>query len=158
MMAKPVTLPARGKLKVGLAWQGLHGHRNDHLRSMTLPDLFPLFDLPGAAFYSLQVGADAAPITSLGLDGFIADLGSTFSDWRDTAAAVAAMDVIASVDTGTAHLAGALGKPVILLIGKQPDWRWMRGDTTPWYRNHRLLRKTDAWPVMEAREILEKML
>jgi hypothetical protein len=160
MTSAPVGLPARGRLKVGLSWKGSPGYQNDALRSAVLPAFCPLFDLPGAAFYSLQVRPGPDEITAAGLDGFIADLGSTLTDWRSTAAAVAAMDVIVSVDTANAHLAGALGKPVLLLLGRAPCWRWMKGDKTPWYRGHKIFRQTevDHWPMAAVRRELEGML
>lgn len=160
MTAEPMKLPPRGKIRVGLSWKGSPGYLNDGLRSASLSDFCPLFDLPGAAFYSLQVRPGPQEIGQLGLDGFIADLGSTFGDWRDTAAAIAAMDVIVATDSANAHMAGALGKPVLMLLGKNPCWRWMRGSTTPWYVNHRLFRQevVDEWPMLEVRRVLESMV
>lgn len=160
MTSAPVVLPARGRLKVGLSWKGSPGYANDALRSADLPAFCPLFDLPGAAFYSLQVKPGPEEITNLGLDGFIADLGSTFTDWRSTAAAIAAMDVIVATDSANAHMAGALGKPVLLMLGKAPCWRWMKGDKTPWYRGHKIFRQTtvDQWPIESVRRELETML
>lgn len=154
MRADPIKLPDRGKLKIGLSWKGSPDHANDALRSAELLDFCPLFDLPGTAFYSLQVRPEPKEITTLGLDGFIADLGSTLSDWRSTASAIAAMDVIVTVDTGTGHLAGALGKPTLLLIGDAPDWRWM--PKVSWYQNHRIFR--GRWPMGEVRAELESMM
>jgi len=158
MQVDPIQLPKRGKLKVGLSWKGSPGYANDALRSATLDVFCPLFDLPGAAFYSLQVRPGPHEISDLGLDGFIADLGSTFGDWRDTAAAIAAMDVVVATDSANAHMAGALGKPCLLLLGRNPCWRWMTGDRTPWYANHKIYRQTkvDEWPMMEVRAELER--
>ncbi len=160
MTGAPAGLPSRGRLKVGLSWKGSPGYANDGLRSASLDALCPLFDLPGAAFYSLQVRPGPDEISRLGLDGFIADLGSTFKDWRDTAAAIAAMDVVVTVDSANGHLAGALGKPVLLLLGKAPCWRWMGGDKTPWYASHKIFRQTtvDVWPMEAVRKELEVML
>lgn len=160
MNAKPVELPKRGKLKVGLSWKGSPGYANDALRSAGLHSFCPLFDLPGAAFYSLQVQPGPQEISALGLDGFIADLGSTLNDWRDTASAIAAMDVIVATDSANAHMAGALGKPVLLMLGKAPCWRWMKGEKTPWYAGHKILRQAtvDQWPIEAVRRELEGML
>lgn len=160
MTSAPVNLPERGRLKVGLSWKGSPGYANDALRSADLRAFCPLFDLPGAAFYSLQVKPGPEEITSLGLDGFIADLGSTFTDWRSTAAAISAMDVIVATDSANAHMAGALGKPVLLMLGKAPCWRWMKGAKTQWYRGHRIFRQTtvDEWPIEAVRRELETML
>lgn len=160
MTAAPASLPDRGRLKVGLSWKGSPGYANDALRSSSLEAFCPLFDLPGAAFYSLQVRPGPQEISNLGLDGFIADLGSTFTDWRSTASAIAAMDVIVATDSANAHMAGALGKPVLLMLGKAPCWRWMKADRSPWYRNHKIFRQSvvDEWPIEAVRRELETML
>ena len=160
MTVQPIELPQRGRLKVGISWKGSPGYANDALRSASLTDFCPLFDLPGAAFYSLQVRPGPQEISQLGLDGFIADLGSTFGDWRDTAASIAAMDVVVATDSANAHMAGALGKPVLLVLGKAPCWRWMSGDRTPWYAHTKIFRqeKVDEWPMMQVRRVLEQMV
>lgn len=160
MTSPAARLPSRGRLKVGLSWKGSPGYANDGLRSAALSDFCPLFDLPGAAFYSLQVRPGPQEITNLGLDGFIADLGSTFKDWRSTAAAIAAMDIVIATDSANAHMAGALGKPVLLLLGRAPCWRWMRSSRTPWYLRHKIYRQetVDQWPMLEVRQELERML
>ena len=160
MTVAPVNLPERGRLKVGISWKGSPGYANDALRSASLTDFCPLFDLPGAAFYSLQVRPGPSEISDLGLDGFIADLGSTFGDWRDTAAAIAALDVVVATDSANAHMAGALGKPCLLLLGKAPCWRWMKGDRTPWYANTKIFRqeRVDEWPMLAVRRELEQMI
>lgn len=160
MTAKPMNLPARGRCKVGISWKGSPGYAMDALRSASLEAFCPLFDLPGAAFYSLQVQPGPQEITNLGLDGFIADLGSTLKDFRDTARAIAAMDVLVTTDSANGHLAGALGKPVLLLVGKAPCWRWMRSDTTRWYKGHKIFRQAtvDVWPMDAVRQELETML
>jgi len=147
--AHKLNLPERGKLKVGLAWKGSPGYAQDANRSMTLETLAPLFEVPGLAFYSLQVGEFAKDVAKLGLSGFIADLTPLIGDWRDTARAVAAMDVVVTVCTATAHLAAAMGKPTFIMIPFSPCWRWMRGrDTTPWYDSVRLFRQQvpGEWP------------
>ncbi len=160
MTSTPVSLPNRGRLKVGLSWKGSPGYANDALRSCSLADFAPLLDLPGAAFYSLQVQPGPQEITSLGLDGFIADLGSTLKDFRDTAAAVSAMDVIVTTDSANGHMAGALGKPVLMLVGRAPCWRWMKDNKTPWYRGHKIFRQAvvDQWPMDAVRRELQVML
>jgi hypothetical protein len=160
MKSAPMNLPARGKLKVGLSWKGSPGYAMDALRSASLEAFCPLFDLPGAAFYSLQVRPGPQEITNMGLDGFIADVGSTIKDFRDTARAISAMDVLVTTDSANGHLAGALGKPVLLLLGKAPCWRWMRSNETRWYRSHKIYRQSevDRWPMQEVRSELEKMI
>lgn len=156
-------LPGRGKLKIGLAWRGSSSYVQDTNRSMDLEDLCPLFELPGASYYSLQVGSAAKDISRLGLDGFIPDLTPAFRDWSDTARAIMAMDVVVSVDTAVAHLAGALGKPTLLFLPFACCWRWRReGDTTPWYKSARLFRQEVPldWrvPVQRVKKAIEGMI
>lgn len=155
MRAEPLPLPVRGALKVGISWKGSPTYANDGLRSTSLESFCPLFELPGAAFYSLQTGPAVAEISRTGLDGFIADLGSNLKDWRDTARAIAAMDIVVSVDTAVGHLAGALGVPTLLLIGNAPCWRWLPGEKTAWYRNHALFR---SWPMDAVRAELKRLI
>jgi hypothetical protein len=151
MRSEAMELPSRGKLKVGLSWKGSPGYANDSLRSASLSDLCPMFDLPGAAFYSLQVRPGPEEVSNLGLDGFIGDLGSLLKTWKDTARAIQAMDVIVTTDTANGHMAGALGKPVMLLLGKAPCWRWGQG-ATKWYA------KTIAFPQMKADDWFDQAL
>jgi hypothetical protein len=160
LRASPMPLPPRGGRKIGLVWRGSPGYRQDANRSMPLDELCPLFERPGLAFYSLQVGEASREISRLGLDGFIADLTVLIKDWRDTARAVMAMDAVIAVDTAVAHLAGALGKPVTLLLPFSCCWRWpRRGARTPWYRSMRLVRQTtpNDWsgPLRQLREMLD---
>jgi len=143
MRSEAIELPKRGKLKVGLSWKGSPGYANDSLRSASLADLCPMLDLPGAAFYSLQVNPGPEEVSNLGLDGFIGDLGSLLKTWKDTARAIAAMDVIVTTDTANGHMAGALGKPVLMMLGKAPCWRWGQG-AAKWYA------KTEAFPQVKA--------
>jgi len=128
--------------KVGLVWSGNPRHRNDRNRSCTLSDFAPVMSVPGVTFFSLQKGtiSDIADGTPAGVQ--IADLGKDLGDFCDTAAAIESLDLVISVDTSVAHLAGALGKQVWTLLPCVPDWRWMlnRNDT-PWYPTMRLFRQ-----------------
>jgi hypothetical protein len=142
IVAEPMKLPDRGRLKVGLVWRGSSGYARDADRSFDIDTYAPLFEIPGCAFYSLQVGEFANDVHDAGLTGFVADLTPAIKDWRDTAKALAAMDVLVSIDTATAHLAGAMGIKTLLLLNFAPCWRWMRDtETTPWYKNHKLYRQ-----------------
>jgi tetratricopeptide (TPR) repeat protein len=136
-------------LKAGLVWAGDPGHRNDRNRSVSLAHFRPLLELPGIRWFSLQVGQAAAELKLPGIEGRIVDLGSRFASFGDTAQAVAQLDLVISVDTAVAHLAGALGKPVWTLLPFEAEWRWMvaRPDS-PWYPTMRLFRQTapGAWP------------
>jgi hypothetical protein len=148
IVAEPMNLPDRGRLKVGLVWRGSSGYARDADRSFDIDTYAPLFEIPGCAFYSLQVGEFADDVHNAGLTGFVADLTPAIKDWRDTAKALAAMDVLVSIDTATAHLAGAMGIKTLLLLNFAPCWRWMRDtETTPWYKNHKLFRQhmPGAW-------------
>jgi len=163
LRSKMMKLPARGKLKIGLSWAGSPGYARDANRSMKLETLCPLFDLPGASFYSFQVRPDGKEISNLGLDGFIADLAPLLKDWRDTARAIKAMDVVVAVDTAVAHLAGALGKPVLLMLPFASCWRWMQNrEDTPWYDLMELYRQKTpgdwSYPVHGVRDALKEML
>lgn len=163
MTAVPVKLPERGKLKIGLAWAGNVDYAHDADRSIALDELMPLLEIPGTAFYSLQVGRGEEDITRLGLDGMIANLGHRFTTWHDTARAIAAMDLVIACDTGAAHLAGAIGKPVFILLPFANCWRWMRDRAdTPWYSSMRLFRQSIPrdWkaPVLSVQYAIKDMM
>jgi tetratricopeptide (TPR) repeat protein len=132
-------------LRVALAWAGDANHRHDRHRSISLRTLAPLASVEGVQFYSLQVGSAAAQSVKPPTDMRLIDLGPELDDFADTAAAIGHMDLVISVDTSVAHLAGALGKPTWTLIATPGDWRWMVGrDDTPWYPTMRLFRQSRA--------------
>jgi Tfp pilus assembly protein PilF len=129
-------------LKVGLAWAAESASANSHIRSMSLDYFKPLLKLPGFDWYSLQVGKAAGEMATPELVGQITDLGRHFADFGDTARAMAELDLVISVDTCVAHLAGALGKWVWTLLPFEVDWRWMIGRSdSPWYPTMRLFRQ-----------------
>ncbi len=131
-----------GRLRVGIVWAGNPSHRNDRNRSVPLERLRPLFEADRVAAFSLQVGPKAAELASLGAAAAAADLGGLLRDFSDTAAVIENLDLIISVDTAVAHLAGALGKPVWLLLPFAPDWRWgLQSPVTPWYPTMRIFRQ-----------------
>lgn len=133
--------PGDGPIKVGLAWAGRPTHGDDWNRSIPARLLEPLLNVPKTTFYSLQRGAIAERIGRPS-SGRVIDAGDRCADFADTAAVVAAMDLIISVDTAVIHLAASLGKPVWVLLPPVPDFRWlMHGDTSPWYPTLRLLRR-----------------
>ncbi|MEO8537380.1 MAG: DUF5672 family protein [Betaproteobacteria bacterium] len=144
---------ARGRRPMGLVWAGAPHHLNDRRRSLPAALLAPLLALPGIAWFSLQKGpaeaalddvASSQPVTRLPPD----------ADWLATAAIIDALDAVVTVDTSVAHVAGALGKPVLLLLPFAADWRWGVGRTgTPWYPTARLFRQRapgDWPPVVDA--------
>ena len=139
-------LGLKEKPRVGLVWSGSTGHKNDHNRSLTFQQLLP--HLPNCCEYvSLQ--KEVREVDVLVLEGSgIRHYEKQLKDFTDTAALCELMDLVISVDTSVAHLAGALGKTTWVLLPYAPDWRWMldRSDS-PWYPNHRLFRQkiSDDW-------------
>src|SRR5262249_31850838 len=116
-------------------------HRNDRNRSIAVERLKPLLELAGARFFSLQVGGRSADLAAIEPVP-VADLSGELTDFGETAAAVANLDLVISADTVLVHLAGALGKPVWTMLPFAPDWRWLtaRSDS-PWYPSMRLFRQ-----------------
>ncbi|MGZ3158055.1 MAG: tetratricopeptide repeat protein [Burkholderiaceae bacterium] len=130
-------LPENG-LRVGLVWKGNVHHANDANRSLPgLSTLAPLWSVPNVQFISLQKGAGEDEANHPSDHQPIVHLGSDFTDFSDAAAVIQQLDLIISVDTAIAHLAGALGKPCwVLLPSENTDWRWMDSRTdSPWYPN-----------------------
>lgn len=141
-IAKELPPASKVGFKVGLVWAGNPEHLNDQNRSISLRVLRPLFDSSSISFYSLQLGALAAQLKQDAALARVTDLSPFLRDFATTAAAIDGMDLVISVDTSVAHLAGALGKPVWLLLPYAPDWRWMLGrDDSPWYPTMRLFRQ-----------------
>ena len=142
---------ARG-LRIGLAWSGNPNHIRDRERSMPLDHLLPLLNVD-ASFVSLQKQLRAGEAELLSRAG-IRDVSDDLHDFTDTAALIAQLDLVITVDTGVAHLAGALGKPVWILVTHAPDWRWLLDrDDSPWYPTARLFRQSDSrdWSDVVAR-------
>ncbi len=129
--------------RIGLVWSGNQTHANDANRSLSLAKISPLFQ-PGDVWVSLQKEvreADRAALEASGILNVSAELG----DFADTAALISALDLVISVDTSVAHLAGALGKPVWLMVPFAPDFRWLLDrEDTPWYPKMRLFRQRRA--------------
>jgi tetratricopeptide (TPR) repeat protein len=154
-------LAAQPGLKVGLTWAGNANHRRDRSRSIPLSMLAPLAR-ENVRFYSLQFGSPASQAASPPPGMTLIDLTREIRDFADTAALVAELDLIISVDTAVAHLAGAMGKPVWLLLPLVPDFRWLldRQDS-PWYPTMRLFRQTrdGDWqePIARAAEELRQL-
>ncbi|HEY9805411.1 MAG TPA: tetratricopeptide repeat protein, partial [Candidatus Obscuribacterales bacterium] len=137
--------PLGTQLKVGFVWSGNPENRNNRNRSCTTADFRPLLDIPGVTLYSLQKAAQPEELAQLGEVGYrLQDLSPQLQDFGDTAAAIAQLDLVITVDTAVAHLAGALGKPVWVLLSFAPDWRWMlEREDTPWYPTMRLFRQAE---------------
>jgi Tfp pilus assembly protein PilF len=134
-------LPA-GVRRIGLAWTGRPTHPNDRRRSVPLSRLIPLADVGPAAFVSLQKPMPDADRAELSRFNGMADLSMELTDFGETAAVIENLDLVITVDTSMGHLAGAMGKPVWIMIPKAADWRWLLDrDTTPWYPTARLFRQ-----------------
>ncbi|MFK3740118.1 tetratricopeptide repeat protein [Massilia sp. TN1-12] len=137
----PLLAAVPGALKVGLAWKGNPRHENDAARSLpSLSVLAPLAAVKDVRWFSLQKGAGEGE----SVEGFApVDLAPAIRDFADTAALVAGLDLVITVDTSVAHLAGAMGTPCwVLLPDYLPDWRWLAGRAdTPWYPGMRLFRQ-----------------
>lgn len=148
--------------RVGLAWSGRPTHRNDMNRSIRLAELAPLLT-PGAEFIGLQKDVRAEDRAALAAMPAIRQFGGQLRDYADTAALIACLDLVITVDTSVAHLAGALGKPVWILLPSDPDWRWLLGRSdSPWYPSARLFRQTRVheWsdPIADAGAALVEFL
>jgi tetratricopeptide (TPR) repeat protein len=144
--------------KIGLVWSGSTTHNNDHNRSLLLQQLSSLLELP-VEFHSLQKEVRTVDIKTLTEFPSIHQHQDDLQDFSDTAALVDAMDIIISVDTSVAHLAGAMGKKVFVLVPYAPDYRWMldRPDS-PWYPSATLFRQPalDDWEsvIVEIKQLL----
>lgn len=146
--------------KVGLVWAGAPYQVNDENRSMKLDLLAPLFHVEGARFFSLQVGERAQDIEKLGLMSQIVDLSPGIHDFHDTAAIINALDLIVTVDTSVAHLAGALAARVWLMLYHKSEWRWLyEREDSPWYPTMRIFRqpRPNDWEAVVA-EVANELL
>ncbi len=147
-------LSPRGYRRIGIAWAGRPTHRNDARRSMRLATLAPLAEIPGVALASLQKGPAQAEIGRWWGRAPLLNLGPEIGDFGDTMAIIECLEAVVTVDTSVAHLAGAMGKPVWIMLPYAPDWRWLldRADS-PWYPSARLFRQSPdrSWePVVAA--------
>jgi tetratricopeptide (TPR) repeat protein len=144
-------------LKVGIVWAGNPEHSNDARRSLGLSALVPLFGVSGASFASLQVDKRAVDLKKLSRGKIsIEDLSSQLTDFAESAAAIAALDLVITVDTAVAHLAGALGKPTWVLLPWVTDWRWMmEREDNPWYPAMRLFRQKRG---QDWADVIERMV
>jgi tetratricopeptide (TPR) repeat protein len=149
-------------LKVGLVWSGSKDHKKDHDRSLRLEQLTPILDLP-VTFYSLQKEVREQDKITLSKLNHIQQYHEELNDFSDTAAMVDCLDLVISVDTSVAHLAGAMGKNVWILISYLPDYRWMLDrEDTPWYPTARLFRQANVgdWDnaILNIRNALEELI
>lgn len=149
------------RIKIGIAWAGNPQFPKDHDRSILLKNILPVCSVRGANFFSLQKDLRKGDRDILDANPHIVNLGSEANDLRDTAAIMMSLDLVISSDTSIVHLAGALGRPVWVLLSANPDWRWFldRHDS-PWYPTAKLFRQRESgdWKavVEELRAQLEK--
>ena len=129
------------KYKIGIVWQGNPMHKKDRDRSCRFEDFVPLLSIPHVQFFSLQREEDIIPWR---YKEKVVDLGPILHTFADTAVIIAQLDLVISVDTAIAHLAGAMGKLVWALIPFAPDWRWMMNrEDSPWYPTMSLFRQSE---------------
>jgi tetratricopeptide (TPR) repeat protein len=141
-------LGPRNRPRIGIAWSGNPIHDNDRTRSIGLRPWLPLLAGIDATFVSLHQEVRAADAAVLAERSDIVHFGEELKDYADTAALISNLDLVVCVDTSVAHLAGALAKPVWILLPFMPDWRWLLDrDDSPWYPTARLFRQDDtrAW-------------
>jgi hypothetical protein len=148
-------------VRVGFTWSGKRHVKALTNRSCPLEALLPLLETPGARFYSLQKEISAADASMLGAMALVEDVSGELHDVAETAAVVRGLDLVISIDTAVAHLAGALGVPVWVLLPANADWRWLLGRTdSPWYPTMRLFRQESegGWEtvIAQLREALIK--
>ena len=156
-------LPAGDRPRIGVVWGGSPTHSNDRHRSARLRDFLPLLQLPEFAFFALQKGESRLAEVAELSPGEVAwtVLDPMLQDFSDTAAAISQLDLVVSVDTSVAHLAGALGRPVWTVLSYHADWRWLldRADS-PWYPSMRLFWQPQpgdwAGVIQQVREALAK--
>ncbi len=154
-------VPSDGRIKIGLAWSGKADFKDNADRAPGLAALAPLAAVPNTWFCSLQKGPAAAEAVDPPAGFRIVDWTAEMQDFADTAALIAHLDLVICSDTAVAHLAGAMGKPIWLLLSAVPDWRWfLDRDDSPWYPTMRLFRqvKLGDWqaPVHGAATALRK--
>ena len=152
MMNWNARLGPRDRPRIGLVWSGNPKNNYDRERSMTLSSLLSLLDCD-ATFVSLQKDVRAGDAAVLKARSDVLHFGDELN-FSETAALISNLDLIISVDTSVAHLAGALAKPVWVMLAFIPDWRWLLDrDDSPWYPTARLFRQDDsrAWESVIAR-------
>jgi len=140
MAKKYLPVSQHKRLRIGLIWAGKLTPKD---RSCDLENFLPLMQNSNVTFYSFQLGPRRDDISTLGADAFIYDMSGSIKDFSDTAGFMQHMDLIITIDSAAAHLAGALGLPTWLLLLHSSDWRWMLDtNQSPWYPSMQLFRQT----------------
>jgi hypothetical protein len=136
-------LVPKGYRRIGLIWAGRPTHNNDRNRTALLADLAPIGNVPGIALLALQKGPKTGQAGGWYGRAPLINLGAEIQDYDDTMAILANIELLVTVDTSVAHLAGAMGRPVWIMLPFAPDWRWLlRRADTPWYPSVRLFRQS----------------
>ncbi len=144
-----------GYKHVAVTWTSAPHSEITEKKSVPYPHFRKLFDTPGCQFYSVQINADATAVADMNQRSNVFDLRDQISDFADTAAFLSQADLVISVDTATAHLAGALGQPTWTLLPHAGDWRWrLHRNDTPWYPSMRLFRQSQP---AEWRDVIEEI-
>ena len=139
---KAIIKPTANKRNIGLVWGAEQLGYEYANKKVPLDQLAPLFDIPGIAWHSLQVGADSNDLKTFAHAHKLQHQGDKLKDFADTARAIKDLDLIISVDTAVAHLAGAMGKPVWVMLHKNADWRWHSDNGVGrWYAKSKLIRQ-----------------
>ena len=132
-----------GFRRIGVIWAGRPTHNNDRNRSALLADFRALGDVPGVALLALQKGPKTGQAGGWFGRAPLINLGAEIAGYDDTMAILANLDLLVTVDTSVAHLAGAMGRPVWIMLPRAPDWRWLlEREDLPWYPTARLFRQT----------------
>jgi tetratricopeptide (TPR) repeat protein len=132
------------KMRIGIVWAGNRSATLDRFRSVPLDSFRPLLATPGVTWYALQKGSDECDSENLKAEFDLHALGPAIEDFTDTLAILQALDLLITVDTSVAHLAGAAGVPVWVLVPSYSEWRWMMERTdSPWYPSMRLFRQRE---------------
>ena len=134
--------PAEGRFKIGIVWSGSVTFKGNRTRASQLEPFLGLLEVPGVAIVSLQKGPPLAELHASGCRGLILDADPLLDDFADTAGLIERLDLVIMTDSSVAHLSGALGRPVWVLMSYAADWRWLRGrQDSPWYPSARLFRQ-----------------
>jgi len=140
--ARALLAPLGRLRRIGIVWAGNPKHAEDRRRSLPFHHFLELFAVPGLALISLQKGPGAEQREACGAAGLVSALPQQTDNLPGTAALISELDLVITCDTSIAHLAGALGKPVWILLASTADWRWMATrEDSPWYPTARLFRQ-----------------
>ena len=140
--ALPVSLSQSDRMRVGLVWSASQSVPQLRKRDIPFEQLAPILDVPGASFFSLQMGAEAASANQAFAAGGLVDLSPVIEDFTDTARLLEQLDLVITIDTSIAHLSGALNRPTWLLLPLAASWRWLlKRHDSPWYPSMRLYRQ-----------------